>query len=137
MLVEDCYGTQKTDSRLIGHLDRAYILFVSMHQRASSLRFALLCGYGMLFPLGLIGYTCELCAKTQFLGLAESSFYPGMQYVIGSWYRKDELAKRSCIFHVSSAIATMCSGYLMAAVYHLGGRNGYAGWQWSVYFPWN
>ena len=65
-------------------------------------------------------------------GLAESSFYPGMQYVIGSWYRKDELAKRSCIFHVSSAIATMCSGYLMAAVYHLGGSGGFAGWQWSV-----
>ena len=55
-----------------------------------------------------------------------------MQYVIGSWYRKDELAKRSCIFHVSGAIATMCSGYLMAAVYHLGGRGGFAGWQWFV-----
>ena len=66
------------------------------------------------------------------LGLAESSFYPGMQYVIGSWYRKDELAKRSCIFHVSSAIATMCSGYLMAAVYHLEGNGGFAGWQWFV-----
>ncbi len=65
-------------------------------------------------------------------GLAESSFYPGMQYVIGSWYRKDELAKRSCIFHTSSAIATMVSGYLMAAVYHLGGNGGLAGWQWSV-----
>lgn len=65
-------------------------------------------------------------------GLAEGSFYPGMQYVIGSWYRKDELAKRSCIFHTSSAIATMCSGYLMASVYHLGGRNGFAGWQWYV-----
>ncbi|KAM0800804.1 putative MFS transporter Liz1/Seo1 [Usnea florida] len=72
----------------------------------------------------------QIYALRFFVGLAESSFYPGMQYVIGSWYRKDELAKRSCIFHVSSAIATMCSGYLMAAVYHLGGRSGYAGWQW-------
>ena len=72
------------------------------------------------------------CPTNILLGLAESSFYPGMQYVIGSWYRKDELAKRSCIFHVSSAIATMCSGYLMAAVYHLGGRGGFAGWQWLV-----
>ena len=64
------------------------------------------------------------------VGLAESTFYPGMQYIIGSWYRKDELAKRSCIFHTSSAIATMISGYLMAAVYHLGGRGGLKGWQW-------
>ncbi|MCJ1401789.1 hypothetical protein MMC11_005006 [Xylographa trunciseda] len=63
-------------------------------------------------------------------GLAESTFYPGMQYIIGSWYRKDELAKRSCIFHTSSAIATMFSGYLMTAVYNLDGRGGMAGWKW-------
>lgn len=64
------------------------------------------------------------------VGLAESGFYPGMQYLIGSWYRKDELAKRSCIFHCASAIATMFSGYLMAAVYNLGGIGGFKGWQW-------
>lgn len=64
------------------------------------------------------------------VGLAESGFYPGMVYVIGSWYRKDELAKRSCIFHTSSAIGSMFSGYLMAGVYHLGGRGGFHGWQW-------
>ncbi|KAI1429595.1 MFS general substrate transporter [Xylaria sp. FL1777] len=65
-----------------------------------------------------------------FIGLAESGFYPGMQYIIGSWYRKDELAKRSCIFHSSSAIGSMFSGYLIAAVYHLEGVSGFHGWQW-------
>ncbi|KAI1336001.1 pantothenate transporter liz1 [Xylariaceae sp. FL0016] len=65
-----------------------------------------------------------------FIGLAESGFYPGMQYVIGSWYRKDELAKRSCIFHASSAIGTMFSGYLMAAVFNMEKIGGYKGWQW-------
>jgi MFS transporter, ACS family, pantothenate transporter len=63
-------------------------------------------------------------------GLAESTFYPGMQYIIGSWYRKDELAKRSCIFHTSSGLGAMFSGYLMAGVYNLGGKGGYKGWQW-------
>ncbi|KAH8668727.1 pantothenate transporter liz1 [Xylariales sp. PMI_506] len=65
-----------------------------------------------------------------FIGLAESAFYPGMQYIIGSWYRKDELAKRSCIFHASSSLGTMFSGYLMAAAYNLNGVGGYHGWQW-------
>ncbi|KAL4950731.1 major facilitator superfamily domain-containing protein [Aspergillus filifer] len=65
-----------------------------------------------------------------FIGLAESTFYPGMQFLIGSWYRKDELAKRSCIFHTSSGIASMFSGYLMAGVYNLGGKHGFKGWQW-------
>ncbi|OTA67289.1 MFS general substrate transporter [Hypoxylon sp. EC38] len=63
-----------------------------------------------------------------FIGLAESTYYPGIQYVIG--YRKDELAKRSCIFHASGAIGSMFSGYLMAAVYTLNGENGFRGWQW-------
>ncbi|CAK7271304.1 hypothetical protein SEPCBS57363_004550 [Sporothrix epigloea] len=80
--------------------------------------------------------TCKCNNATQlyvlrfFVGLAESTFYPGMQYIIGSWYRREELAKRSCIFHSASAIGTMFSGYLMAAVYHLDGVNGYRGWQW-------
>ncbi|KAK7928154.1 major facilitator superfamily transporter [Apiospora marii] len=65
-----------------------------------------------------------------FIGLAESGFYPGMQYVIGSWYRKDELAKRSCIFHACGSIGSMFSGYLMAAVYRLDGQHGFHGWQW-------
>ncbi|KAI8958628.1 MFS general substrate transporter [Daldinia sp. FL1419] len=63
-----------------------------------------------------------------FIGLAESSYYPGIQYIIGN--RKDELAKRSCIFHASGSIGSMFSGYLMTAVYRLNGTNGYRGWQW-------
>lgn len=65
-----------------------------------------------------------------FIGLAESGFYPGMQYIIGSWYRKDELAKRSCIFHASGAIGSMFSGYFMAAVVDMDGVDGFRGWQW-------
>lgn len=44
--------------------------------------------------------------------------------------RKDELAKRSCIFHVSSALAAMFSGYLMTGMIQLDGIHGIAGWQW-------
>ncbi|KAH8166703.1 hypothetical protein CIB48_g1551 [Xylaria polymorpha] len=51
-------------------------------------------------------------------------------YVIGEIPRKDELAKRSCIFHSSSAIGTMFSGYLISAVYKLEGVGGFHGWQW-------
>ncbi|KAJ3497403.1 hypothetical protein NLG97_g1935 [Lecanicillium saksenae] len=65
-----------------------------------------------------------------FIGLAESTFYPGMHYIIGSWYQKCELGKRSCIFHGSSAVGSMFSAYLMAAVYHLDGVHGFKGWQW-------
>ncbi|KPM42120.1 hypothetical protein AK830_g4427 [Neonectria ditissima] len=72
----------------------------------------------------------QIYALRFFIGLAESTFYPGMQYIIGSWYRKDELAKRSCIFHASGSVGGMFSGYLMASVYHLDGTHGFKGWQW-------
>ncbi|KAJ3784988.1 MFS general substrate transporter [Lentinula aff. detonsa] len=66
-----------------------------------------------------------------FIGLAESTFYPAMQYVIGSWYQKDELGKRACIFHVASAIGPMFSGFLQTAAYDgLNGVHGLAGWKW-------
>ncbi|KAK0636627.1 pantothenate transporter liz1 [Bombardia bombarda] len=79
---------------------------------------------------------CRATTPTQlyvlrfFIGLFESSCYPGMQYVIGSWYRKDELARRACIFHSSGYVGFMFSGYLMAAVYNLDGVSGFKGWQW-------
>lgn len=55
------------------------------------------------------------------------------RYIIGSWYRKDELAKPSCIFHTSGSIGEMFSGYLMAAVHHLGRQGGLKGWVISNY----
>ncbi|TQB73981.1 hypothetical protein MPDQ_005312 [Monascus purpureus] len=84
----------------------------------------------LTFSLSRCNTASHFYALRFLIGLAESTFYPGMQYIIGSWYRKDELAKRSCIFHTSSGIAGMFSGYLMAGVYHLGGRGGFKGWQW-------
>ncbi|KAH9921852.1 MFS general substrate transporter [Fomitopsis serialis] len=66
-----------------------------------------------------------------FVGLAESSFYPAMQYVTGSWYKPDELGKRACIFHTASAFGPMISGFLQAAAYDgLNGTYGLAGWRW-------
>ncbi|KAL4894896.1 pantothenate transporter [Aspergillus ambiguus] len=84
----------------------------------------------LTFSLSRCNTATQFYVLRFFIGLAESTFYPGMQYLIGSWYRKDELAKRSCIFHTSSGIASMFSGYLMAAVYNLEGRGGFRGWQW-------
>ncbi|KAM5539259.1 hypothetical protein V8D89_007132 [Ganoderma adspersum] len=84
------------------------------------------------------------------VGLAESTFYPAIQYVIGSWYKGDELGKRACIFHTASALGPMFSGFLQTAcltihllswtptlteqsqgAYNgLNGVRGLAGWKW-------
>ncbi|KAI0787375.1 MFS general substrate transporter [Fomes fomentarius] len=66
-----------------------------------------------------------------FVGLAESTFYPAIQYVIGSWYKGNELGKRACIFHTASALGPMFSGFLQTGAYNgLNGVYGLAGWKW-------
>ncbi|KAL6230835.1 hypothetical protein BDW75DRAFT_234093 [Aspergillus navahoensis] len=84
----------------------------------------------LTFSLSRCNTPTQICIVRFFIGLSESAFYPGMQYIIGSWYRSDELAKRSCIFQTSGAIANMLSGPLMAGAYKLGGVGGFKGWQW-------
>ncbi|KUJ13612.1 putative MFS transporter Liz1/Seo1 [Mollisia scopiformis] len=74
--------------------------------------------------------TTQLYVLRFFIGLTEAGFYPGLNYMIGSWYRKDEIAKRSGILNASGSIATIFSGALMSSVVHLGGRGGLAGWKW-------
>ncbi|KIY48952.1 MFS general substrate transporter, partial [Fistulina hepatica ATCC 64428] len=63
--------------------------------------------------------------------LSEATFYPGMQYILGSWYKPTELGKRACLFNVASAIGSMFSGFLQTGAYDgLNGVKGLAGWQW-------
>ncbi|WVR09657.1 hypothetical protein IAU60_006732 [Kwoniella sp. DSM 27419] len=65
------------------------------------------------------------------IGLLEASAYPGMLWVLGSWYGPAELGKRVVMFQATSSIGTMFSGYLQAAVHKgLDGRGGLAGYQW-------
>ncbi|KAJ8103582.1 major facilitator superfamily domain-containing protein [Lipomyces tetrasporus] len=66
-----------------------------------------------------------------FVGVGESICFPGFGRIIGSWYKPEELAKRTALFDISGALANMISGYIQAGVYHsLNGRGGLAGWRW-------
>ncbi|KAK7203986.1 putative pantothenate transporter [Myxozyma melibiosi] len=66
-----------------------------------------------------------------FLGLFESSSYPGFAYILGSWYGPDELAKRMGVYDCAGYIAKMFAGYIQAGVYFLlDGVGGVAGWRW-------
>ncbi|KAF8524212.1 major facilitator superfamily domain-containing protein [Gautieria morchelliformis] len=64
-------------------------------------------------------------------GLAESSTFVGVHYILGSWYKPEELGKRSGIFTSSGLVGTLFSGLLQAAVYkNLNGHGGRSGWRW-------
>ncbi|KAK3377255.1 allantoate permease [Lasiosphaeria ovina] len=65
------------------------------------------------------------------VGLFESGFYPGIHYMLGSWYTPSEIGKRAMIFWLAGSIGMMFSGFLQAAAYTgLHGHGGMAGWRW-------
>ncbi|KAF8858271.1 pantothenate transporter liz1 [Acephala macrosclerotiorum] len=65
------------------------------------------------------------------VGFFESSFFPCLLFVLGSWYTKTELAKRVAIFHMTAPLGSAFGGYLQAAVYKsLDGHSGLVGWRW-------
>ncbi|KAK9802424.1 putative Major facilitator superfamily transporter [Seiridium cardinale] len=66
-----------------------------------------------------------------FLGLCESSAWPGMMTLFMHWYTPSELAKRMGFYHSCQAIGSMMSGALQVAVINtLHGTHGLAGWRW-------
>ncbi|KAK3304729.1 major facilitator superfamily domain-containing protein [Chaetomium strumarium] len=65
------------------------------------------------------------------VGFFESGFYPGIHYMLGSWYTPREIGKRAMIFWLAGTIGQLFSGFLQAAAYtNLHGVHGYTGWRW-------
>ncbi|KAI1633074.1 MFS general substrate transporter [Biscogniauxia mediterranea] len=65
------------------------------------------------------------------IGFLEGSTFVGIQYVLGSWYKKTEIGKRSAIFACAAYVGTMISGYIQSGLLaSLDGRNGIPAWRW-------
>ncbi|KAF2136505.1 uncharacterized protein K452DRAFT_237392 [Aplosporella prunicola CBS 121167] len=68
-------------------------------------------------------------------GLFESAAWPGILWVLGSWYKKSELARRSSLFVMSGALGQMFSGYLQSALFKgMQGKGGLSAWRWLFIF---
>lgn len=86
---------------------------------------------GLTMTSAAVKTTTQLCVIRFFLGLTEASTYAGTIYIIGSWYKPLEIAKRTALFTASGQVGTMFAGVMMAAIYKgMGGMGGLGGWQW-------
>jgi MFS transporter, ACS family, pantothenate transporter len=66
-----------------------------------------------------------------FQAVFEASTFVGVHYVLGSWYKAEELGKRTAIFTSSGLAGTLFSGFLQGGIYSsMNGRHGLAGWRW-------
>ncbi|KAI1848633.1 hypothetical protein JX266_005492 [Neoarthrinium moseri] len=75
-------------------------------------------GWGLAtFGLAWAQNVNTLYAMRFFVGLFECASFTGTIYIIGSWYKPSETARRVALFYVSSPLGTMFAGYLQAAAY--------------------
>jgi ACS family pantothenate transporter-like MFS transporter len=63
-------------------------------------------------------------------GFFESSLYSGTIYILGSWYKPQEIAKRTAIFTAIGQIGSMAAGVMMTAMNQSLDGTGLHGWQW-------
>lgn len=55
----------------------------------------------------------------------------GIHFVLGSWYKSDEIGRRGGIFYVGLTLGTLTASLLQAAATtYLDGHNGLPGWRW-------
>ncbi|WVW78050.1 hypothetical protein I302_100001 [Kwoniella bestiolae CBS 10118] len=65
------------------------------------------------------------------VGLFEAGYWPALYWLLGSWYDKRELGKRSALLQLAVQVAPMFSGYLQIAANNgLNGVGGLDGWRW-------
>ncbi|KOS22968.1 putative transporter [Escovopsis weberi] len=79
---------------------------------------------------GLVKNYSGLLAVRFFLGLCETSMFPGSFYLIGMWYKRKEGQKRYSFFFSSTTLAGAFGGLLAAAIGKMDHLHGYRGWRW-------
>lgn len=73
----------------------------------------------------------EMAAYRFLVGWFEAAFFPAIHYVLGAWYRGDEISRRGGIYHSAMAFGTITAGLIQAgATSSLHGVDGLAGWRW-------
>lgn len=73
----------------------------------------------------------QLAVVRFFQGFFEASLYSGTIYILGSWYKPSEIAKRTAIFTAIGQIGSMFAGVMMTAMNQsLHNQTSLKGWQW-------
>ncbi|KAL8731511.1 MAG: hypothetical protein Q9166_003357 [cf. Caloplaca sp. 2 TL-2023] len=80
--------------------------------------------------MGLVHNFQGLMAARFFLGLTEAGLFPGINYYLSCWYRRDEFGIRAAIFFSAAAVSGSFGGLLAAAIGKMAGVGGKPGWAW-------
>ncbi|CZR68137.1 related to allantoate permease [Phialocephala subalpina] len=84
----------------------------------------------VMTSMGFVENWSGLMAARWVLGVAEAGLFPGVNYFLSCWYKRDEIGVRTAIFFSAAAISGSFGGLLAAVIEKLEGRSGKPGWSW-------
>lgn len=64
------------------------------------------------------------------LGMAQSAIFPGLSYLISTWYTRKEQQLRYAFLQSGEVSVVALGGFLNFGLEHLDGKGGLAGWRW-------
>ena len=75
--------------------------------------------WGILcMSMAFVHHSWQLMIIRFFQAVLEASTFPGVQYILGAWYKPEELGKRTAIFTSAGLAGSMFSGFLQGGVYN-------------------
>jgi MFS family permease len=81
---------------------------------------------------GFIRSSNDLLICRFMTGAAEAGYFMMIHYLLGSWYKPDELGRRGGLYYCGSMLGSLTAGLLQAAIYEsMDGLHGRAGWRWA------
>ncbi|TVY45874.1 putative transporter [Lachnellula occidentalis] len=83
-----------------------------------------------MLSMGFVTSWSGLMACRFFLGLAEAGLFPGVNYFLSAWYKRDEFGVRAAIFFSAAALSGSFGGLLAAAILNMHNVGGKPGWAW-------
>lgn len=72
----------------------------------------------------------QMIAVRILLGISMSSIYPGLTYLISTWYTRDEQQLRFAFLQSGEVIVQSTGSIVNYGLNHLHGKAGLAGWRW-------
>jgi MFS family permease len=64
------------------------------------------------------------------LGVFQSAIFPGLSYLISTWYTRKEQQLRFAFLQAGEVTIVGLGGFLNFGLYHLDGKAGLTGWRW-------
>jgi len=84
----------------------------------------------VMIGFGFVKDWTHLVGLRAVLGVLEAGFFPGVVYLLSTWYTRYEVGKRYAFFYLIGCVASAFGGILAFGLIHMEGLAGYGGWRW-------